>query len=117
LNHVLKDVGVAYGPCPVPVSAEVLKKWKADAVVKVSAKCSKVPEKKGAEPVKVSRARASGGPKWPSGADILPVKSMKLSKGTAPHAIASTVVRCIMPEAHGSENLLNAWVLKLVGKA
>jgi hypothetical protein len=42
---------------------------------------------------------------------------MKLSKGTAPHAIASTVVRRIMPEVHGSENLLNAWVLKLVGKA
>jgi hypothetical protein len=46
LNCVLKLVGVAYGPRLVPVSAEVLKKRKADATGKVLAKCPKVPEKK-----------------------------------------------------------------------
>jgi hypothetical protein len=47
LNHVLDVAGVAYGPRPVPVFTEVLKKRKADATVKVSAKRPKVTEKKG----------------------------------------------------------------------
>jgi hypothetical protein len=47
LNRVLKVEGVAYGPRPIPVSMKVLKKRKADAAVKVSAKLPKVPEKKG----------------------------------------------------------------------
>jgi hypothetical protein len=72
---VLKVVGVAYGPRPVPVSEAVLKKRKANAAMKVLAKHSKVPERKGAEPAKVSRVRVSGGLKWPSGAGILSAKS------------------------------------------
>jgi hypothetical protein len=62
--------------------AEVLKKRKVDATAKVSAKRSKVPEKKGAELVEVPRACASGSSNWPSGAEILPAKSTKLSNGT-----------------------------------
>jgi hypothetical protein len=46
LNRVLELTGVSYGPHPVPVSAEVLKKRKADAAAKVSGKRSKVAEKK-----------------------------------------------------------------------
>jgi hypothetical protein len=42
---VLELMGVAYGPRLALVSAEVLKKRKADAAEKV-AKCLKVPEKK-----------------------------------------------------------------------
>jgi hypothetical protein len=63
MNRMLKVVGVAYGPRPVPVSMEVLKKRKADAVVKVLGKCPKVAEKKGAMPVKVSGSRTSVGSK------------------------------------------------------
>jgi hypothetical protein len=57
LNCVLEVAEVAYVPHPVPVFAEVLKKRKADAIVKVSAKRPKVAKKKGAEPAKVSGAR------------------------------------------------------------
>jgi hypothetical protein len=52
LNHVLELV-VAYGPRQAPVSVEVLKKRKVDAVEKV-AKHLKVPEKKCAGAVKVA---------------------------------------------------------------
>jgi hypothetical protein len=38
--------------------------------------------------VKVSGSRESGGLKWSLSADILPTKSVKLSKGTVPRAIA-----------------------------
>jgi hypothetical protein len=46
LNYVLELAGVSYGPRLVPVSAEVLKKRKADAATKVSGKCPKVAKKK-----------------------------------------------------------------------
>jgi hypothetical protein len=46
-------VGVAYGPRPVPVSLEVLKKRKADAAEQVMVKRLKAHEKKRAETVKV----------------------------------------------------------------
>jgi hypothetical protein len=52
--------------------------------------------------------RAKGVLKWPSGADILPVKSMKLSKGIMPRAIASAAMVCITPEVHGLANLFGA---------
>jgi hypothetical protein len=58
LNRVLKIAGVSYGPCPVPISAKVLKKRKADAATKVSGKRLKVVEKKGAMDVKISGSRA-----------------------------------------------------------
>jgi hypothetical protein len=98
LNRVLEVVGVAYGSCPLPVSAEVLKKREADAIAKVLAKRPKVTEKKGAGLAKVSGLHASGGSKWPSGADIPPAKSAKLSKGIVPRAITSAATTCIMPE-------------------
>jgi hypothetical protein len=47
-------VGVAYGPRPVPVSLEVLKKRKADAAEQVMVKRLKAHEKKRAETVKVT---------------------------------------------------------------
>jgi hypothetical protein len=109
LNHVLKVAGVAYGPRPVPISVKVLKKRKAYAATKVSAKPPKVPEKKGAELAMVSGARASGGSKWTSGADVSPMKSMKLSKYTVPRAIALAVM------AH-SEDLLGASGSKAGGR-
>jgi hypothetical protein len=108
LNRVLEVVVVAYMPPLVPVSAEVLKKRKVDATMKASAKNLKVPEKKGAEAAKVSRARASGGLKRPLGANILLVKSAKLSKVTIPCKIASVAATRIMLETHGLENLLGA---------
>jgi hypothetical protein len=46
LNHVLKVVGVGYGPLPVPISTEVLKKRMADAVAKVLGKRPKVADSK-----------------------------------------------------------------------
>jgi hypothetical protein len=55
----------------VPVSAEVLKKWKADAAAKVSGKHPKVAEKKGAMTAKVPGSRTIAGLKRPSGADVL----------------------------------------------
>jgi hypothetical protein len=60
LNRVLELVGVSYGPCPVPVSTEVLKKRKVDAIAKVSGKRPKVAEKIAlAAKISESRARAS----------------------------------------------------------
>jgi hypothetical protein len=63
LNHVLEVMGVGYGSRPMPVSAEVLKKRKAEAAVKVSGKHPKVAEKKVAIPTKVSGSHASAGSK------------------------------------------------------
>jgi hypothetical protein len=103
LNCVLEVAGVAYGPFPVPISTEVLKKRKVD-------------EKKGVELSKVSRAHASGGSKWPSVADVLPAKSTKLSKGTVPHAIASAATTRIMPETCGSKYLVGASGSKAGGR-
>jgi hypothetical protein len=103
LNHVLEVARVAYGPRLVPISAEVLKKRKADAAVKVSAKHPKATEKKGVGLAKVSGSRMSGSSNWPSGVDIPSTKSAKLSKGTVPRAIASIAAARIMPEMCISE--------------
>jgi hypothetical protein len=103
LNHVLEVARVAYGPRSVPVSAEVLKKRKADAAVKVSAKRPKATEKKGVGLAKVSRSRMSGSSNRPSGVDIPSEKSTKLSKGTVPRAIALIAAARIMPEMCISE--------------
>jgi hypothetical protein len=65
-------------------------------------------EKKSVWFVKVSASRGSGGSKRPSGADILPTKSMKLSKGIILRVIATVAVACITPVARGSVNLINA---------
>jgi hypothetical protein len=97
LNHVLKVAGVSYGHHPVPISAEVLRKSKADAAAIVWGKRPKVTKKKGVVLVKVSGSRASADLKWPSGVDILLAKSMKLSKGTIPHVIVSVAAARIMP--------------------
>jgi hypothetical protein len=61
LSRVLRLTGVSYGSHPVPVSAEVLKKRKADAVAKVSGKRPKVAEKKIALAAKISGLRAGAG--------------------------------------------------------
>jgi hypothetical protein len=63
LNRVLEIGGLSYGPRPVPVSAEALKKRKEDAAAKVSGKRPKVAEKKGAMAVKVFGSRVSAGSK------------------------------------------------------
>jgi hypothetical protein len=63
LNHVLELVGVSYGPCPVPILAEVLKKRKADAPMKVSGKRPKVAEKKIALAAKISGSHMRAGSK------------------------------------------------------
>jgi hypothetical protein len=68
LNCIVEVAGVSYGPRPVPVSAEVLKKRKVDAAAKVFGKHLKVTEKKSAMPVKVSGSRVSVGSKRPSSA-------------------------------------------------
>jgi hypothetical protein len=102
LNRVLKLAGVAYGPHSVPVSAEVLKRRKAQASGKVLAKRPKGHEKRGTEPAKVSAARAKGGLKQPLGVDIVAAKSAKLSKGIIPCAIASAAVMRITPKARDS---------------
>jgi hypothetical protein len=103
LNCVLEVAGVAYGPRSVLVSMEVLKKRKADVAVKVLAKRPKATEKKGARLMKVFESRASGGSKRPSGVDIPPTKSVKLSKGTVSRAIASAAATRIMPEMRISD--------------
>jgi hypothetical protein len=103
LNCVLEVAGVGYGPRPVPVSAEVLKKRKADGAAKVLAKRPKVAEKKSAGLAKVSGSRGSGSSKRPSGVDILSAKSTKLSKGTIPRVVASAATAHIMPEMRISE--------------
>jgi hypothetical protein len=103
LNHVLELVGVAYGPRLAPVPAEVLKKRKVEASEKVLAKHPKGLEKKGAKPVKVSGVRVMGGLKWPLNADILPARSVKLSKGIVHHTIASVAATRITLRASGSK--------------
>jgi hypothetical protein len=55
LNRVLELIGVAYGPCPAPVSMEVLKKRKADSVGKTVPKSPKALEKKGRSTLKPPR--------------------------------------------------------------
>jgi hypothetical protein len=100
LNRVLELTGVSCGPHPVPASADVLKKRKADAVTKVSSKRPKVAEKKIALATKISRSRVGAGSKRPSGGDVLSVKSAKLSKGVVPRAIASVTVVRVMLKTH-----------------
>jgi hypothetical protein len=63
LNHVLELTWVSYGPRPMPVSAEVLKKRKADATLKVLDNRPKVAKKKIALAVKISRSRVGAGSK------------------------------------------------------
>jgi hypothetical protein len=116
LNHVLKIAEVAYGPHPAPVSAEVLKKMKAAAIVKVLAQHPKVIEKNGAGFAKVSGSHASGGSKWPSCADIPPAGSVKLRKGTIPRAIASAAMACIMSEMRISKVLAGTVGAKAGGR-
>jgi hypothetical protein len=108
LNHVLEIGGVAYGPRPAPISTRVLMKRKADATGKVLVKQPKAPEKKGTGPTKVTVARAKGGLKRPSDADILSAKSAKLSKSIVPRVIAYVATVCIAPEVRGSLNLFGA---------
>jgi hypothetical protein len=96
LNRVLELAGVAYGPRPTPVSAEVLKKMKADSVGKTVPKRPKAIEKKRADSAKGSVAPGKVGVKRPSDANVASLKSVKLSKKTIPHTIASAVV------AHGT---------------
>jgi hypothetical protein len=67
LNRGLELAGVAYGPCLVLVSTEVLRKRKADATAKASGKRPEVTEKKGVVHVKVSGSRVSAGLKRSSG--------------------------------------------------
>jgi hypothetical protein len=117
LSHVLRLTGVSYGSHPVPVSAEVLKKKKADVVAKVSGKHPKVAEKKIALVVKISGLSVDAGSRRPSGGDVLPVKSMKLSKGVIPRAIAKAVATRIMPEMRILDVSVALWVLKAVKSA
>jgi hypothetical protein len=58
---VLQLAGVAYGPHPVPVFTEVLKKRKEDATRKVLAKRPKAHEKKGTESAKDPAACVKSG--------------------------------------------------------
>jgi hypothetical protein len=96
LNCILELAGVAYGPRPTPVSVEVLKKMKADSVGKTVPKRPKAIEKKRADSAKGSVAPGKVGVKRPSDANVASLKSVKLSKKTIPHTIASAVV------AHGT---------------
>jgi hypothetical protein len=96
LNHVLDVVGVSHEPCPVPISAEFLKKRKADGAAKISSKCPKVTEKKSVTPVKVSGSCTSAR----SMADAAAAdKFAKLRKATIPRVIASATAACVMPRA------------------
>jgi hypothetical protein len=93
-------MGVSYGPRPVPILAEVLKKRKADAAAKVLGKHPKVAEKKIALAMKISGSRTGASFKRPSGGNILPVKSTKLSKGAIPRTIGSAATTHVMSETH-----------------
>jgi hypothetical protein len=77
----------------VPVSAEVLKKRKADAAAKVLGKRSKVA-------TKISGLCAGASSKRLPGGNVLPVKSVKLSKCVIPHVIASAAAARAMPITH-----------------
>jgi hypothetical protein len=107
LNRVLEVAGVSYGPRPVTVSVEVLKKRKADAATKVSAKCPKVTERKGVGLAKVSGSCMSGGSKQPSGADVPPAMSVKPhgARVLFPRVIASAAIARIVPETRALEVL------------
>jgi hypothetical protein len=61
---VLKLAGVAYGPRPVPISVQVLKKRKGDPTGKVLVKSPKVPKKKWTETVNVTAMQVKGHLKW-----------------------------------------------------
>jgi hypothetical protein len=98
-------VGVTYGPHSVPVSAEVLKKRKADATGKVLVKRLKVLEKKRAETAKVTMAQVKGGLKWSSDTDITSAKSAKLSKNIVPCTLTSAAMAHITLEAPGPKNV------------
>jgi hypothetical protein len=141
LNHVIELAGVVYGPRPVPVFVEVMKKRKEDAAEKV-AKHLKVPEKKHAgaakiaavadkkrsktvkvtmapkkrrtETAKVAMTQSKGGLKRSSDMDIALVKSAKLSKSIVPHTIASVAVARITHEARGTKMCLVLRALKPV---
>jgi hypothetical protein len=80
---------VAYGSHPVPISTEVLRKRKADSIEKTVPKRLKALEKKRAEPVKTFTTPAKIGLKRLSDANVASPKSMKLSKKTIRHMIAS----------------------------
>jgi hypothetical protein len=108
LNRMLELTGVGYGPHSTPASVEVLKKRKVEVTGKVLVKCPKAPENKGTEPAKVSGAHAKGGLRWPSDADIMAAKSMKLSKGIVPCTIASVVAVRITPKACSLVNSFGA---------
>jgi hypothetical protein len=96
LNRILELTGVPYGPGPVPISVEVLKKRKADAIGKTVSKRSTALEKKRAEPVKTSTSPIKISVKRPSNANVASPESVKLSKKTIPRAIASAAA------AHGT---------------
>jgi hypothetical protein len=125
---VLELAGVVYGPHLVPISTEVVKKRKEDAaeklarrlkvhekkragVVKVAAMVDKkrsetvkvvvVPEKRRTEIAKVTVTQSKGGFKWLSDKEIASTKSVKLSKNTVPHTIASATTLHITHEACG----------------
>jgi hypothetical protein len=102
LNRVLDVAWGGFGPRPVPISTEVLKKRKADAAAKVLAKRPKVAEKKSVGLAKISGSCGSGSSKRPSSADILLAKSTKLSKGTIPHAVASAATTRILNVSTGA---------------
>jgi hypothetical protein len=108
LNRVLKLTGVAYGPRPVPISVEVLKKRKADATGKVLVKHLKASEKKKVETTKVAAVQVKGGLKRLSDTDISSAKSGKLSKNTVPCAIGFVATTRITPEACSSKNVFGA---------
>jgi hypothetical protein len=80
LNHVLEHTGVAYGPRPMPVSVEALKKRKVNSIGKTISKRLKAPEKKRAEPVKTSAAPVKIDVKRPSDTNVASPKSVKLTK-------------------------------------
>jgi hypothetical protein len=86
------------GPCPVPISTEVLEKRRADAAAKVLAKRLKLVEKKSVGLAKVSGSCEGGSLKQPSDTGILPAKATKLSKGTIPRTVASVATVHIMSE-------------------
>jgi hypothetical protein len=117
LNRVLELMRVAYGPRPVPVSTEVLKKRKADATGKVLAKPLKVPKKRRTEIVKFTAVQVKGGLEWSSDMDILSAKSMKLSKNIVPRTIASAAAAHITHEARSLKNVSGALGSKAGGVA
>jgi hypothetical protein len=96
LNRVLELAGVAYGPHPVSVSVEVLKKRKVDSVGKTISKGLKALEKKRAKSIKTSAASVKIDVKQPFDVNVASPESTKLCKKTIPHTIASAA------DAHGT---------------